>query len=356
MNYKEDNKRITFLIGSMGRGGAERVISVLANSYARKGWKVDILLLLDGKVDYVLDSNVNIVKIYNENISRIMQLPKWIINIRKYVRENNPDRIVSFIARINIITIISCIGLKKNIIVSERNDPINDGRSMLVKILTNLLYPLINYVVFQTKFAQDCFSERVKKKSVIIANPITVSVKTTQNKEKKIVAVGRLIEQKNHMLLINAFKNVYSKYPEYKLYIYGEGRLRTDLEQHIKNINMQENILLPGNIINIHERIANAEIFVLSSNYEGLSNALLEAMTIGLPCISTNCSGVDEIIKNEFNGLLVPKGNEELLTQAIISLIEDSELRERISSNAFEFSKQFDNKIIFEKWKEIING
>lgn len=356
MNCKKNNKKITFVIGSMGRGGAERVISVLANSYAQKGWEVDILLLLNGKVDYILESNINIVRIYDENKSRISQLPKWIINIRRYVKKNNPDRIVSFIARINIITIISCIGLKKDIIVSERNDPMSDGRSRFIRILTNLLYPFINCVVFQTKFAQDCFSERVKKKSVIIANPITVNVEATKNKEKKIVSVGRLIEQKNHVLLINAFKKVHSKYPDYKLYIYGEGRLRTNLEKHINSLNMKEVIFLPGNVINIHEKISNAEIFVLSSNYEGLSNALLEAMTMGLPCISTNCSGIDEIIKDGFNGLLIPKGDEDLLTQSIIRLIEDIEIREKISRNAFEFSKQFDNEIIFEKWKETING
>lgn len=354
MGSRGEVKRIVFLIGSMGRGGAERVISILANSYAEKGWVVNILTLLDDNNDYELNTSVNVIPICDVGKSRIRQLPKWIYGIRRYIIENKPDRIVSFIACINIITLLSCVGLHKRIVISERNDPNADGRSTVVRLATHLLYPLSDYVVFQTKWAQSCFSEKIQKKSVIISNPINVTVKATNNKMKKIVAVGRLLEQKNHVMLISAFKKVHDDYPDYKLYIYGEGNLRDTLTKQIRELELTEAVFLPGNVSNIHEKIADAEIFVLSSNYEGLSNALLEAMMIGLPCISTDCAGSNEVIQNRKNGIIVPIGSEKELIKAIKSLISDYDTRSKISQGALNTSKDFNMDIIVQKWQKII--
>lgn len=355
MGKKGDSKRIVFLIGCMGRGGAERVISVLANTYALQGWQVDILMLLEDRVEYELDENINTIFVGNKSVSRIRQIPIWINSIRRHIKENNPERIVSFIARINIITILSCLGLNKHIIISERNDPRADGRSILTKISTYLLYPLAKNIVFQTKWAQDCFPKNIKKKSFIIPNPICVTTKIAESKEKKIVAVGRLIEQKNHKMLIDAFKIISEKYSQYKLYIYGEGRLRKKLETQIKDLNLSNNVFLPGNVTNVHEEISDAEIFVLSSNYEGLSNALLEAMMMGLPCITTNCSGVSEIIKNDYNGLLIPINNQDKLVEALDKLIQDKAFANTISKNSLISSNEYKAEKVFKCWANIIS-
>lgn len=354
MDNREETKRIVFLIGSMGRGGAERVISILANSYAERGWKVDILMLLNNRCNYELNHNVNVIPICNEDKSRVRQLPNWISSIRKYVIENKPDRIVSFIARINIITILSCIGLKQRIIVSERNDPTADGRSIFVRIATHLLYPFADCLVFQTKWAQSCFSKRIQNKSVIIPNPIHVTASASNTKEKKIVAVGRLVEQKNHAMLIRAFKKIHNDYPEYKLYIYGEGKLRETLTKQIRELELSKAVFLPGNVSNIHEKIADAEMFVLSSNYEGLSNALLEAMMMGLACISTDCAGSNEVIQNGKNGILVPVGSVDKLTAAMKQLIQNREFAIQLGREAKITSKLFDRESVLEKWKLII--
>lgn len=347
-------KRIVFLIGSMGRGGAERVISILANNYAKKGWKVDILMLLNNRCDYDLDENINLIPICNEDKSRIKYFPKWIFNIRRYIVENRPDRIISFVARINIITILSSIGLKQRIIISERNDPRSDGRSVVVRLATRMLYPIADSVVFQTKWAQSCFSKRIQKKSVIIPNPVHVTVQALSIKEKKIVAVGRLLEQKNHSMLISAFRKILDDNKDYKLYIYGEGKLREELIKQIKELELTEAVFLPGNVSNIHEKIADAEIFVLSSNYEGLSNALLEAMMIGLPCISTDCAGSNEVIEDNVNGLIVPVGGEEEIIKSIKQLISDEDLRNKISQNARTTATKFKASVITKKWEKII--
>ncbi|MES1038115.1 glycosyltransferase family 4 protein [Peribacillus simplex] len=352
----KNKQRIVFLIGSMRRGGAERVISILANTYANKGWEVDILTLLDNANDYKLNTNIRVKSIANESISRARQLPNWIKSIRKYVIENKPDRIVSFIASINIITLISCIGLNQKIIISERNDPKADGRSIIVRVLTSLLYPLADRIVFQTKWAQSCFSEKIKKKSHIIPNPINVNVGSSKKKAKKIVAVGRLLEQKNHELLIQAFKKVHTEFPEYSLYIYGEGKLRDRLTKLIKEQGLSKSVFLPGNVVNIHEKISDAEIFVLSSDYEGLSNALLEAMMMGLPCISTDCAGSNEVIQNKDNGLLVPIKSEKELIKAMKILIVEDHIRERISHGAKETAKRFSKDVVVKQWLDIITG
>lgn len=354
MNNNNNKRRIVFLIGSMRRGGAERVISLLANNYAERGWEVDILTLLDDNNEYKLNRSINVISIGNEDNSRISQLPKWIKGIRKYVIEKKPDRIVSFIARINIITLLSCIGLKQRIIVSERNDPKKDGRSALVRMATYILYPLADSVIFQTTWAKACFPNRIQRRSRVIPNPINVTIETAINKEKKIVAVGRLAEQKNHSLLISAFKKVYNEYPEYKLCIYGEGGLREKLTKQIHELDLTNAVYLLGNVSNIHERIADAEVFVLSSNYEGLSNALLEAMLMGLPCISTNCAGSNEVIINDTNGIIVEIGNEEQLAMAIRELINNKEKAYNLGKNGKKTVQGMKIENIISMWEEII--
>ncbi len=347
-------KKIAFILGSMGKGGAERVISILANEYARKGWHVNILMLLENRCDYELHPNVKLVSIADENKNRMQQIPLWLSEIRKHVRKYRPDKVVSFVARINIITILACRGLKVDIIISERNDPKSDGRSLLVRYATYLLYPLSKKIIFQTKWAQSCFPKNIRKKSIVVYNPITITSVASNNNSKKIVAVGRLAKQKNHILLIEAFAAISELYPDYTLHIFGEGNLRGALEKKIQENGLQDKVVLEGSVSNIHERISNAEMFVLSSDYEGLSNALLEAMMMGLPCISTDCAGSNEIIKNEFNGLLVPIKNADSLSKAIKKLIQDKSLAGQLGQNAAKDSEKFSSKNVLKQWEVII--
>lgn len=351
-----DNMNIVFVIGGMTRGGAERVISILANEYVQKGWKVHIILLLTNSIQYDLHENIEIIDLSRKSRNRIWNLKQWVIGIRKNLKEINPEVTVSFVARINILVILSSIGLRKKIIVSERNDPYSDGRTVLVDILTTLLYPLASKVVFQTKRAKSYFSKKIQLKSIIISNPISVEKIVPKKVSKKIVSVGRLAIQKNHEMLIDAFQMVHKVYPEYVLYIYGEGDLRTKLENKILNLGLEKSIYLPGNIKSIHEHIIDADMFVLSSNYEGLSNALLESMCLGIPCISTNCAGSEEYIRNGENGILIPIKNVEKLAEAIIKLIEDRELRDKISKNSKKVLLQCSQSKIINQWDNLIKG
>ncbi|MBY0158840.1 glycosyltransferase family 4 protein [Cytobacillus oceanisediminis] len=354
MQVTNSSNRIAFIIGSMGKGGAERVISILANRYASKGWEVDILMLLDDKCDYSLSNSINLIPIIKKGKSRFSQLPNWLSSIRKYVKNYKPNRIVSFVARINLITLLACLGLNQRILISERNDPAADGRSVFVRLSTYVLYSYSKAIVFQTKWAQSCFPKKIQKKGIIIPNPINVATGASKNKKKKLVSVGRLSEQKNQAMLIDAFAKVNEEHPEYQLFIYGEGHLRDLLSQQINELHLNDKVFLPGTVTNIHEVISDAEIFVLSSNYEGLSNALLEAMMMGLPCISTNCAGSNEIIKDEVNGLLIPIGDTERLTDTINKLITNKDFSSQLGNEAKTTAKMFDSKIVINKWENVI--
>lgn len=322
---KSKGKRIAFIIGSMRCGGAERVISILANEYSDSGWQVDILLLLDMQCEYKLRDDIRLINICNESRPRTLYLPIWIFSIRKYIKEAKPDKVVSFIGRINVLTLIAGLGLGRDIIISERNNPKRDGRSFIVKLATYITYPLAKGIIFQTEASRSCFPAYIRDKSVIIPNPVNVRAMVSAEKSKKIVTAGRLSREKNHKMLINAFHKLKAKHPDYCLYIYGEGILRTKLERQIEELGLTTSVFLPGSVNDLHEKIADAEIFVLCSDYEGMSNALVEAMMMGLPCISTRYDGVTELIRDGINGLLVRPGDDEQLYRKLNILIKNKE-------------------------------
>ncbi len=356
MDEKNDSKKITFIAGSMGKGGAERVISILANTYAEIGWNVDIILLLNNTCDYDLNERVNLISMCSGNKRRTMYLGKWIYQIRRYIFDENPDNIISFIARINIITLASCIGINKKILISERSNPNKDGRSIIVKYATLLLYPKADKIVFQTKAAQSCFPLKIIDKSEIIANPISIKKEISEVSEKKLVSVGRLRPEKNHEMLINSFSKVILEYPDYKLYIYGEGSLRENLIKQITELGLLNSVFLPGNVNDIHSKISDAEIFILPSNHEGLSNALLEAMMMGLPCITTNYQGASEVIQNNVNGILVDIGSEEQLTNSIIVLLKNKLQASLLGENGKKSVELMKQDQIIPIWRNAIEN
>lgn len=351
MNSK---KKVLFILGSLKRGGAERVVTILAEEFYKIGFDVNIAVLLFNDIDYPLNKNIHVADLTVDGSSRVKKIPVWLRKIRGLVKEWNPDCVISFAARINILTQIACIGLKKDIVVSERNDPRHDGRGMITRIAVEILYPKAKKVVFQTNRVKQYFRKKICENSIIIFNPISVSILAKKVKEKKIVSAGRLSKQKNQELLIEAFSKISCRYPTYSLWIYGEGELRQQLVKQADSLGIRDKIHFPGNVPDIHEKISDAELFVLSSDYEGLSNALLEAMMMGLPCISTDCAGSDEVIEDGVNGLLVPTGDVEALCEAMDRLITDEELRCRIAENARKISEKFSVEKVIGEWRKVI--
>ncbi len=243
-------------------------------------------------------------------ISRIFEL-------RRLLKQMQPDLILSFMCPINVIALMASLFLRPPIVVSERSNPFDPPKRKIFAILRKLLYWTADGFVFQTEMARSFFSKRIQKRSAIILNPLMQSLPPAHEgpRDPVIVSAGRLIPGKNHAMMMEAFAQIAERHPEYSLVIYGDNRLenttRQSLEAKIKELHMQDRIKLPGNVNNLAERMNSTSLFLLASNNEGMPNVLIEAMALGLPCISTDCpcGGPATLIIQEKNGILVPVGD-----------------------------------------------
>lgn len=347
--------KISFFIGSMCNGGAERVISILANRYAEKGWDVEIAVLLENEVGYPLDNRIKIVDLTKSSGSYFKNLPFWIGNIRKYLKMSKPDRVVSFVGRINALVLMSSIGIKIPVIVSERNDPRHDGRGKLMLLCCDELYKRkASAVVFQTKYESTCFSSVLEKKSHIVPNPVEIKDEPSKPEECRIVTAGRLTGQKNHAMLIDAISQIKCEFPEISVDIFGDGALKETLLNKTKELSLEETIIFHGNVSDLHTKIKNATVFVMTSEFEGLSNALIEAMMLGLACISTDYPGADEIVADGENGIIIKRNDSEGLANALRKLLKDGELRQKLSLNALKTADVYKAEIVIKQWENVI--
>lgn len=351
-----NQNEIAFVVTSMGRGGAERVVSILANYYASIRWKVHIIMLWHDILEYKLDEKIQVYRLSKEGRNPYAKIPAIVSKLRKKIKEIAPMAVVSFIAQNNIVSYMATRGLGVRLIPSERIDPASMKRDKLYSAVLNHVYAHSTVSVMQTRRAFNFFPEKVQKNSVIIHNPISVNCHAQADREKLLITAGRLEHQKNHKMLISAFADFHKKYPDYKLMIYGEGVLREELESLVKKLELDCFVLLPGVVSDIQEREAKAEIFVLSSDYEGMSNALMEAMAIGLPCITTDCAGSDELVENKKNGLLVKVGDQQGMLDAMLYMAEHREEAEKMGCAAREFSIVYATENVIARWRKTIEG
>lgn len=348
--------KILFTIGNLKKGGAERVIANLSN-FLIKNHEVIIVTTTHDEIYYELD---NKIKVYH--LDEAKELKKGIIikNIKrirmlnKIIKLEVPDLAVSFLPEPSYRLML----IKKNLpsIISVRNDPKIEYKSLKNKILMKMLYPKADGFVFQTEEARACFSQKIQEKSCVIPNPISqnfVGDLYSGKRKKTIVNVGRLTEQKNQLIIIDAFYNIQRKYKNYTLKIYGDGNLKPLLTNRIKELNLEKKVFLMGEVNNIQNVIRKDGMFVLSSNYEGMPNALMEAMALGLPCISTDCpcGGPRFLIKNDFNGILVAMNSVDELAGAMEKIILDQEFANFISKNAHKICNTLNPLKINKKWE-----
>lgn len=355
------SKRIVFFMSSMGRGGAERVVSILSHHYCNVGWKLDICMLLHNIKEYPLDERVSVIDMSFEACHHpLLRRMKMLMAIRKYIKDKKPDVVVPFLAKTSALVDIALIGAGKRryrLVASERIDPYSVNYSRLLRLAINHSFSKADTVVFQTQKAKSFYSADIQAKSVVIRNPVSMCIERKNPTEHVIINAGRLEPQKNQKLLIDAFSRISEKHPSYEMHIYGDGILRVELERQIAENRLEERIYLMGSRADYLESLSKCEIFVLSSNFEGLSNALLEAMILGIPCISTDCAGSDEVIKDRKNGMLVPRGDMEALSNALDELISDSGLRKTLGANGRASLECIRTDKIIEAWeKAFVSG
>ena len=348
-------RSIMFMIPSMIRGGAERVVSILANDYASRGWDVSILMLLHSHVGYDLAPSIKVIDISDDSKPVALMYPFLIMRVKKAVKTAKPDIIVSFMSNTCLISGPACRGVNARLVVSERIDPYQDRRNFIVRAALNSIYSRSDCCVLQTKRAYNYFPAKVRAKSVIIPNPVKVDAVGTYG-GKRVVASGRLNRQKNHEMLIRAFSDLHDGFPDWRLDIYGEGPERGNLEALVKKLGLSGFVSLVGNVPDVHRQMADAGLYVLSSDFEGLSNSLLEAMMMGLPCISTDCAGSDEAITDMENGLLVPVGDRKALADAMKRLMSDRELAMKLGEKAKSTSGRYRFENVIMEWRKAIEG
>lgn len=333
--------KVVFLIPSNVAGGAERVLTSLANQFANA--KHDIWLIqFDSESDfYSLDESVHIVCFgidagTRKGLKKWMLFPEYYLSLKRVLRQVNPDAVVSFLFLTNVVGLLCCKKLKIPIVLSERNDPNEYGSKQ--KTVMKLLYPHADGFVCQSEIIKEYIHEWYGiGNATVIANPLNRSQVGLIKKEKRnaIIAVGRLIPQKNFALLVDSFAEVADEFPSYSLTIYGEGPLREDLESQIKEYGLEKRIKLPGTIKEAIKLNNDAKIFVLSSKFEGYPNVLAEAMANGLLCIASDVASgtARQLITHGENGFLFPVGDKDALVSLLRSVmscqIDDYEIAKR---------------------------
>ena len=280
------NKKIVFCIDSLEKGGAERVVSVLANNLSIEN-NVYIMTIDKEKIQYKLNDNISLIEIekkYKKNnnpiMNKIFKLYKIIKKtkiMRKRFKSIKPDIIISFLPKASFMSVMAN-RKKYKLIISDRNDPAKEYNNLIHYILMKLLYSKANGFAFQTNDAMEYFNNKINlknKKVDIIVNPVNPSFenyKNVANRKKKIISVCRLTEQKNIDLLIDAFYDLREKYKEYKLIIYGEGHLRDKLEDKIAKLKLTDQVKLPGIVDDVADKIYDSSLFVLTSKKNTFRN------------------------------------------------------------------------------------
>lgn len=276
---------------------------------------------------------------------------------RNDIKEKRPDVVLSFLAPFNMLTVFSLVGVKTPILVAERNDPyfVSPKYNWFWKIIRNIAYRMADGVLVQTKVNRSHFPWCIRKKANIIYNPITfgpesIGMALRQVKRKEIVSVTRLEKQKNVPMLIDAFAMFKKSHPDYILTIYGEGKEREELERKVFDMQLNDSVFLPGRKKNVHEMIVGAAVFAMASNFEGMSNSLIEALCLGLPCISTKVSGATDLIEDGKNGLLVDLGDTEGMNKAMCEIVDNKKVAFEMGKKASELYEVLNVDVIAAQW------
>lgn len=350
--------KIIFLIPNLGAGGAERVITILAKAFVQKAYAVDIVLFLNNKVQYEVPPNVNVVFLNALSLKKIDRIRHLRLYFKEQTKEYNNVVVIPFQDNCLKYALAATIGMRIPVIACERNDPYQKGQTGISRFISQVPYYLSSHCVFQTPDARDYYWKRIQKKSKVVYNPLNIpeSISWKGNTSNQIVSVGRLDPQKNQKLLIDAFFKLHQEYKEYKLVILGEGSLRKDLEAQISQLELEESVLLCGYSPDIHSILSEAAMFVLSSDYEGMSNALMEALAIGVPTVSTDhpIGGARLMVNDGVSGLLTPVGDSKALYIAMKRLLDNPQYAQELGANAKAVRSQLSVDVICEQWMEII--
>ena len=358
--------KILIYISSLTSGGAEKVATLMANYWSRNH---DVTLLTDDIPEndfFKTNDNIKRISTYfridTKNVPyKILLHIKGLKRLRDIVINEYPDIIISHMDVTNVRMLLATLCLRIPIIVEDHNNPKLKGMPQPWAFLKPFTYRFASKIVLLTRDLLNYYPKKLydHSKIVFIPNPLNLPKSISDSKEVQVkkpsfIALGSLTKQKGFDILIKAFKDVLKKQSDWNLMILGEGEQRKALEKLIKDLNLSEKVSLPGRVKNPYSILKKADIYVMSSRFEGFPVALCEAMGVGLPCISFDCpTGPADIIQHNKNGLLVEYLNQKQLTEAMVMLASNTELKQRFSREAMKINNTLEIGTIMNKWEEL---
>lgn len=361
----EIKNSIAFYIGSLARGGAERVIVNLAAYFKSEGYQVTIVTKLQEEDEYEIAEGIPrlLADIEGDEISksRIKNLYRRIKKLRNIWKEIQPDYIVSFIKKNNFMAITSSMGLHIPVVVSVRSDPAREYPDFVTRTLAGMLFKRAKGIVLQTQDALLFFNKSIQKKAIVLPNSLTPAFLRPPyegERKKEIVWVGRMDENKNPTLLFYAFAEVAKEFPDWTLHFCGEGREELKIKELCHQYHLEERVFTEGRIEQVDKRIETSSVFVLTSKQEGMPNALMEAMALGLAVISTDCpcGGPRELIEHGKNGLLIPVDDKETLVKELREVLKNTEYRRSLGEEAAKIQEKLNPTVVNKMWKDYITS
>ena len=347
--------KIAFLISSLNPGGAERVVSLLSNEFVKKN---DVLIVTINKYKpfYKLNDDIKIVSLKEEQASNnvlfaIVANINIIFKLFYIYRKYSIKRLYCFLLTSNILGVISGKIMGLDVIISERENPYI-RKIKYWDFLRKILYRYADRLIVQTEGSKKYFTNLVNHNKIkIIPNPVKLKNVDLSIKEKIVLTVGRCDSNKNQSMIINAFSKVDSSW---KLIICGDGPKLNELKVLVKTLKISNRVDFTGYIKNVDDYYKKASIFAFSSLSEGFPNVILESMSYGCACITTDCDfGPSDIITNKKNGFLIPKNDNELYLKYLQNLIIDKEMREKVQHESLIAIKKYSLERISKFWHEI---
>lgn len=352
-------KKLLFVAPAISYGGAEKNFIGIANYAVKNGYEVHLMTEYGKEPMRFIDPNIiqHFAEI-SENDNAKSRWIKSILAVRKLIKQIHPDVVISFIESWRSACVLASRFTNTKCIVSERADPYSRGKRYDKLIFT--IFSLADGFVFQTEQAMNFFNKKVQRKGTVIPNPVfkdDILLPYDGPKKDIIVSIARLdIKQKRQDLLIAAFEKIADKYPTYVLNLYGDGKDLTTLRKLANKTSYGNRIHFCGVTRDVRKAIGEAKLSVLSSDYEGIPNVIIESMCVGTPVVSTKCSpgGAELLITDEINGLLVERGNADALAKAMDKILESKEFSDKLAQNAFDIKDRFNETEILSKWIEYI--
>ncbi len=359
--------RIAFVIPTLGPGGAERVASLLSSDWASRKHVVELIAFETDPAEpfHSLDRNVTIHRLEAARktsglFARVSANVKRIARLRALLRRLRPEIVVAFMTEANVVALVASHALPCRVVVSERNQPNRPGLAMVHRLARRLFYHRAAAIVMQTEGLADWARARFRTRVDVIPNPVafhnaasggTQLAKRRDGDTLTIVAVGRLAPQKGFDVLIESFARLAAKHPKWNVVIYGEGPQRSELIELIERRQLKQRVALPGLTKDVAGALSEAALFVLPSRFEGFPNALLEALSLGIPAIATECPGASaDILAHGTYGKLVPPGDVPALTEALETMMTTPDLRRAYTARAREALHDYEIAKVSVRW------